>query len=145
MTGSEALENAPTFPARLTVPKDSRLKIFVEHSGTSQNKKPTNKARVVFWRFPAQFPNEHFNKPSGAAAPDPRMRDREVGQKGFHRICSCNVRDSSFEGRQNDEKFGQDGEMRAQEVMDQASATSTDGAGRALIKFLDDWNKSHTE
>ena len=36
MTGSEALENAPTFPAQLTVSEDSQLKIFVEHSGVSE-------------------------------------------------------------------------------------------------------------
>ncbi|KAJ7228270.1 hypothetical protein GGX14DRAFT_554374 [Mycena pura] len=198
MTGSEALKNAPTFPAQLTVPEDSRLKIFVEHSGpmnirkrerspsdehhgqpsgvstvtppkkrtshpdqkdvdwlkellsprpgyaefqASQNKKLTNKARVVFWQFAAQFSSEHFNKPSGAA----ERQGKSVKKVSIESALAMSATALSEAERMTKilEKFGQDGEMTTQEVMDQAGATSTDG--HALIKFLDDWNKSHTD
>ncbi|KAJ7193899.1 hypothetical protein GGX14DRAFT_405059 [Mycena pura] len=47
-------------------PHRAAFRLLSPHPGyaelqTSQNKKLTNKARVVFWRFAAQFSNEHFN------------------------------------------------------------------------------------
>ncbi|KAJ7664647.1 hypothetical protein DFH06DRAFT_1324187 [Mycena polygramma] len=106
----------------------------------NQRKKLTNKDRVDFWRFAAQFASQYFNKPSGSA----ERQGKSVKKVSIEVALGMSATSLSEAEKMIKilEQFGENGEQRAQEVVDQANSTDTDG--RVFGKFLDDWRKSHT-
>ncbi|KAJ7162333.1 hypothetical protein C8R46DRAFT_1222462 [Mycena filopes] len=107
----------------------------------NRSKKLTNKARVSFWRFAAEFADAYFNKPSGAKGKQGNVKKASVeAALGM----SASALTQAQKMTNIIKVFGAGGQKCAQEVVHEVQTeNSTDGG--ALVKFLEEWNKSHSD
>ncbi|KAJ7692220.1 hypothetical protein B0H17DRAFT_1200559 [Mycena rosella] len=105
----------------------------------NQNKKLTNKSRIDFWRFAAEFSAQYYNKNSGAAG-----RIGKAVKKASIETALSMAATSLDEAEKMVKlvaKFGGGGERRAQEVVNRIGSDAIDG--RELSQLLVNWDKSH--
>ncbi|KAJ6580417.1 hypothetical protein DFH09DRAFT_1309749 [Mycena vulgaris] len=105
-----------------------------------QGKKLTNKSRVVFWKFAAQFSAKYYNQTSGA----PERLDKLVKKVSIETALSMGATALAEAEKMTKiiEKFGLGGEKCAQEVVDRAGVDTTEGRG--FPQFLVAWEKSRS-
>ncbi|KAJ7841238.1 hypothetical protein B0H13DRAFT_2415099 [Mycena leptocephala] len=105
----------------------------------NQNKKLSNKDRVSFWDFAAEFCAQYFNKPSAAPG--------GLG-KSIKKVSIEVALGMSPSALREAEKmtsilqiFGEGGTKHAQEVSSRAAADTVEG--QELCQFLKSWNTAH--
>ncbi|KAJ6533691.1 hypothetical protein B0H19DRAFT_1081106 [Mycena capillaripes] len=117
--------------------EDVDWKGYVEFQ-KNQGRKLANKGRVMFWRFAAQFVDEHFGIASGAEGKEGKLV-KKVSVKAAL-VMSASALSEAEKMTKILKGFDEGGEKRAQEVVEQAAAETTDGLSSSGFKYnLANW------